>query len=402
MARPRFPGEALGLEQASPMSAPPVTVATIAAPGMAPSDGPNPRGWNAGRRKKLLVRAGIPGLIVGIAVAYWITSRPSGPGAGFVSGNGRIEATEIDVATKLSGRVLEILVDEGDFVRVGQPLAQMQVEVLDAQRDEARAQTQQAVTAVASAEAQVVARQSDTTSAQAMVGQRASELDAAQRRFARSETLTRSGALAVQEFDDDRARLRGAEAVLTGAQAQVSAAQAAVRAAQAQVVGAKSGVTASEATVARVEADIADSQLKSPRAGRVQYRVAQPGEVVAGGGTVLNLVDLGDVYMTFFLPETVAGKVAIGSEVRLVLDAAPQFTIPAKVTYVASTAQFTPKTVETASERQRLMFRVRAQIARDLLEKHLAVVKTGLPGVAWLKLEAGAKWPANLEIKLPE
>ena len=133
----------------------------------------------------------------------------------------------------------------------------------------------------------------------------------------------------------------------------------------------------------------------------MQYRIAQPGEVLAAGGKVLNLVDLGDVYMTFFLPETVVGKVPLGSEVHIVLDAARQYVIPAKVSYVASTAQFTLKTVETETERQKLMFRVKAQIDRDLLQKHLKVVKTGLPGMAWLKLDAQAQWPAELQVKLP-
>lgn len=353
-------------------------------------------------KKRVVVTGGLAMVAGVMGLLAWTVFKPSGPGAGFVSGNGRIEATDIDIATKLAGRVLEILVNEGDFVQAGQPLAQMQVDVLDAQRDQARAQSRQAVTAVASAEAQVVARQSDTAAAQAMVGQRASELDAAQRRLARTETLAKQGAAPVQELDDDRARVRSAEAVLTGAQAQVSAARAAVKAEQAQVVGANSGVEATEATVARVEADLRDSRLTSPRAGRVQYRIAQPGEVLASGGKVLNLVDLSDVYMTFFLPETVVGRVALGSEVHLVLDAAPQYVIPAQVSYVASTAQFTPKTVETASERQKLMFRVKAQIGRELLQKHLKLVKTGLPGVAWLKLDAQAKWPAKLEVKLPE
>ncbi len=102
----------------------------------------------------------------------------------------------------------------------------------------------------------------------------------------------------------------------------------------------------------------------------MQYRIAQPGEVLASGGKVLNLVDLSDVYMTFFLPETVVGRVALGSEVHIVLDAAPQYVIPARVSYVASTAQFTPKTVETASERQKLMFRVKARIDPALLQKN--------------------------------
>jgi HlyD family secretion protein len=134
----------------------------------------------------------------------------------------------------------------------------------------------------------------------------------------------------------------------------------------------------------------------------VQYRIAQPGEVLGNGGKVLNLVDLGDVYMTFFLPETAAGRVALGSDVHVVLDAAPQYVIPAKVSFVASTAQFTPKTVETASERQKLMFRVKAQIDRELLRQHMKMVKTGLPGVAWIKLDPKAKWPTELEVKVVE
>ncbi len=105
--------------------------------------------------------------------------------------------------------------------------------------------------------------------------------------------------------------------------------------------------------------------------------------------------------MTFFLPEQAAGRVALGTEVHIVLDAAPQYVIPASVSFVASTAQFTPKTVETASERQKLMFRVKAQISPELLQKHLTQVKTGLPGVAWIKLDPDAKWPANLEVKVP-
>jgi HlyD family secretion protein len=108
------------------------------------------------------------------------------------------------------------------------------------------------------------------------------------------------------------------------------------------------------------------------------------------------------VYITFFLPETVAGRVALGSEVRIILDAAPEYVIPATVSFVASAAQFTPKTVETASERQKLMFRVRAQISQELLRKHLNQVKTGLPGVAWVKLDAKAEWPQNLSVRVPE
>lgn len=350
------------------------------------------------------VRKFIPALalVAAVALGYyaWSALRNHGPNEGLASGNGRIEATEVDVATRLAGRVEDILVREGDFVSAGQPLARMQIDSLQAQRDEAVARYQQALQAVAGAEAQVALRDSDHQAAQALVVQRESELDAAQRRLVRSETLAREGASSGQELDDDRAKARSAQAAVVATKAQVAAARAAITAARTQVTGAQSSVAAAKASVARVDADLADSLLKAPRAGRVQYRVAQPGEVLGAGGKLLNLVDLTEVYMSFFLPETVVGKVALGSEVRIVLDAAPQFVIPARVSFVSSTAQFTPKTVETVSERQKLMFRVKAQIDRELLMKHLQQVKTGLPGVAWVKIDPQAAWPLPLEKKV--
>ena len=352
--------------------------------------------------KKWLIPAAIVAALVVAGFATWKMLRPTGPGEGFISSNGRIEATEIDVSTKFSGRVHDILVADGDFVTAGQVLANMQVQTLEAQRDEAQAKHQQSIAGVASAEAQVSARASDRQAVLALVAQRASELDAAQRRLARSETLTREGASSGQELDDDRARVSGVQAAVVAAKAQVQAAQAAIGAARAQVAGARSTVDAAAATVTRIKVDIKDSALVAPRDGRVQYRIAQPGEVLAPGGKVLNLVDLGDVYMTFFIPETAAGKLALGSEVHLILDAAPQYVIPATISFVASSAQFTPKTVETASERQKLMFRVRAQIGRELLQKNLKQIKTGLPGMVWLKLDAQAPWPAELATRVPQ
>jgi len=133
----------------------------------------------------------------------------------------------------------------------------------------------------------------------------------------------------------------------------------------------------------------------------VQYRVAQPGEVVGAGGRVINMVDLSDVYMTFFLPTALAGRVAMGTEVRLVLDAIPQYVIPAQVSFISDVAQFTPKTVETANEREKLMFRIRAQIPVELLKKYITQVKTGLPGVAYVLIEPNQAWPEHLRVKLP-
>lgn len=331
---------------------------------------------------------------------YWRSLQAAGYGEGFVSGNGRIEATEVDVATRQPGRVLDILVNEGSFVQAGDELAHMQIDTLLAQRAEAQALYDQAVNNVQTAQAQVAARESDRTAALALVAQRESELGLARQSLARTEKLVAGGATSRQTLDEHRAAVVGAQAVLEAARAQVAAAQAAVHAAQSQVISSGSAVAAAQATIKRIQADIDDSVLKAPRDGRVQYRIAQPGEVLGAGGKVLNLVDLADVYMTFFLPETVAGRVALGADVRLVLDAAPGYVIPAKVSYVSSVAQFTPKTVETASERQKLMFRVKAQIDPGLLRRHLEQVKTGLPGVAWLKIDADTPWPEALTVNV--
>lgn len=381
--------------QAAPAEAPVPSAPVV--PSAAAAQAASPPAW----KSKLIIGVLVLAVVVA-GIGAWYVLRPTGPGPGFFSGNGRIEATEIDVATKLAGRVDSIAVREGDFVQAGQVLATMRDDTLQAQRDEARAHQQQATDNVAGMQAQVAMRESDEVAARAVVTQRASELDAARRRLARSETLARAGAASIQELDDDRARMHGAEAALAAVRAQVVAADAAISAARAQVVGARSAVAAALATTARIDVDLADSALRAPRAGRVQYRVAEAGEVLPAGGKVLNLIDVSDVYLTFFLPEEAAGRVAIGSEVRLVLDAARGYVLPATISFVASAAQFTPKTVETASERQKLMFRVKAQLGRQLLLQHRMQVKTGVPGVAWVRLDATQPWPVELALKVPQ
>jgi HlyD family secretion protein len=182
----------------------------------------------------------------------------------------------------------------------------------------------------------------------------------------------------------------------------VSAARAAIEAARTSIIQAQTRVDAAQATERRILADIDDSELKAPRDGRIQYRVAEPGEVLAAGGRVLNMVDLSDVYMTFFLPTEQAGLLALGSEARIVLDAAPNMVVPAHISFVASVAQFTPKTVETSDERLKLMFRVKARIPPELLEQHLEYVKTGLPGMAYVRLDSQQAWPDTLTVRLPQ
>ncbi|SEP84944.1 HlyD family secretion protein [Faunimonas pinastri] len=355
----------------------------------------------AGLKKRWL------GLIVALLVAIgayygWQHFKPGELPRSIASGNGRIEATEIDISTRTAGRISKIEVDEGAFVTAGQVLARMDTQQLDAQHREAEAQLQRAEISVQTAGSMVTQRQAERTAAVAVVAQRVAEQDAAEGRLGRSVKLAANDNVSRQTLDDDRAKAQGAKAAVGAANAQLAASDAAISAAQSQVIDAKASVEAAKATIERIQADIEDSALKAPRDGRVQYRVAQPGEVLSAGGRVLNLVDLGDVYMTFFLPTEQAGKVAIGSDVRLILDAAPQYVLPAKVTFVADVAQFTPKTVETAEERQKLMFRIRARISPELLKKYIRQVKTGLPGMAYVRLDPDAEWPANLQGKLAQ
>jgi HlyD family secretion protein len=345
---------------------------------------------------KKTITTAVAVLVAAAAVVVWFVMRPKALPDGFASGNGRIEATEIDVAAKIAGRLKDIHVLEGDFVKAGQVVAQMDVATLEAQLEEARAKSNRAVQAVATSDSMVNVRKSDKAAAEAVVVQREAELDAAQRRLVRSEVLSKEGAETLQKLDDDRATVRSAEAALTAAKAQVAAAQAAIAAAETEAIGARAEVSAVNATIDRISADIDDSRLTAPRDGRVQFKITQPGEVLGAGGKVLNLVDLTDVYMTFFLPEAIAGRLPIGAEARIVLDAAPQWVIPAKVTFVADVAQYTPKTVETETERQKLMFRVRAHIPPELLQEHIELVKTGLPGIAYVRWQNDATWPDSL------
>jgi HlyD family secretion protein len=308
----------------------------------------------------------------GAGLAWW-RLRPLPLPAGFAVGNGRIEATQIDIATKLPGRIKDVLAAEGDFVESGQVVARMDTQVQEAELRQAEAQVSQARNAV--------------ETAKAVVAQRESELIFARNTLKRSEDLVNKGFISPQKLDGDRTAMLTAKSGLV--------------AARSQVVQAESAIEAAQASVERIKADLEDSVLKAPRAGRVQYRLAEAGEVLAAGGKVVSILDLSDVYMTLFLPEATAGRLAIGAQARLVLDMAPQYVIPAKVGFVAAEAQFTPKTVETAAERQKLVFRVKAQIDPELLRKYRTRVKSGLPGVAYVQVNPSAPWPPNLEVKLP-
>ena len=304
----------------------------------------------------------------GGAGAWYFASRSRTLPPGFASGNGRIEATQVDVATKAAGRVLDVRAEEGDFVQAGQIVAQMDVEETAAALRTADAQAAQA-------------RQSRDTATH-VVEQRKGELDLAAKELERQETLVAKGFATEQKVDQYRTTKLTAAAALAAAQSSLAASESAIRAA--------------EAEVDRLKRMVADGTLVAPKSGRVIYRLAEPGEVLAAGGKVLTLIDLSDVYMTIFLPASQAGTLALGAEARLLLEPLPDRAVPASVSFVSARGQFTPKQVETQSERDRMMFRVKLRIARTLVEKYLEHVKTGVTGVGYVRLDPKAEWPSWL------
>jgi HlyD family secretion protein len=320
-------------------------------------------------KKMILISLGVVAVAGGIA-AWVLLSKPALP-AGFAGGNGRLEAREVDVVAKYPGRLKEVLVDEGDTVDAGQVVATIDTEPLEAQ--------------LRSAQAQIREAQDNLRSAQAQVKVRQAEYDYATKQYKRSSELVKTGAVSKQELDVDIAK--------------VDASQANVASAQAQSIRAQSAIDAATGTADRLQAEIKDNTLRAPVRARVESRVAEPGEVVGPGGLVLTTYDLSDVYMYVFLPTSTAGKLALGTEARIVLDAMPQYPIRAYVSYVSSAAQFTPKTVETAEERHNLSFRVKLQIDKDRLRPYEKLVKSGIPGMGYVRFNEGAAWPEQLQVK---
>lgn len=303
------------------------------------------------------------------AVGWYVWDRSTGGlPDGFATGNGRLEADQIDIATKVPGRVAEVRVSEGQLVQPGEVLAVMDTREMDAQ--------------VARAKADAARAASQVEEVRAVIEQRRAEKTLAEEEFARASQLAERGVTSQAVADQQKTRLATAEAALNVALAQLNTAER--------------GVEAANALVAQYETQVADATLTAPVLGRVLYRLAQPGEVLGGGGKVITLLDLSQVYMEVFLPADQAMRTGLGAEARIRLDSIP-YAIPAYVSFVSPEAQFTPKQVETAAEREKLMFRVKVRLPEELVKAYIDQVKTGLRGVAYIRL-AGAEdlpWPAE-------
>jgi HlyD family secretion protein len=302
---------------------------------------------------------------------YWDAQRTAVP-AGIAWGNGRMQATLVDVAAKEPLRVKEILVSEGDLVQPGQVLVRLDTVTLESQLAEANASVAAAEQKLAIAKSAIVRRQS--------------EIRLAKIELERSGKLVADRAGSQREYDVRKMTLESTTASLAEEQAKLETA--------------KKDVLVAQANVNTAQTRIDDATLTAPVLGRVLYRLAEPGEVLAAGGKALTLVNLNDVYMEVFLIATDASKVKIGAEGRITLDYQPGVSAPAYVSFVSPEAQFTPKQVETRSERDKLMFRVKLQVPKNLVTHYIDSIKTGVRGVGYVKVNSDATWPKWLEENL--
>jgi HlyD family secretion protein len=306
-----------------------------------------------------------------VVVRVW-KARQSALPAGIVSGNGRIEAKLVDIVAKEPLRVKEILVDEGALVKADQVLVHLDTATLEASLAEANANIAAAQEQVAVANAGIVKQESEIKLTEIEVG--------------RAQRLVAEGAGSQRELDVRRTKLATGRAGLAEAQATLKTA--------------REKVDAARASAATIQTRIDDATLRSPVTGRVLYRLAEAGEVLGAGGKALTLVNLEDVYMEIFLPSDQAAALKIGSEGRITVDYDPNRPVEGYVSFVSPEAQFTPKQVETKSEREKLMFRVKIQLPKELSAQYVEHIKTGIRGMGYVKVKPSAVWPARLQKNL--
>lgn len=322
--------------------------------------------------RKILLAPLLIILVIAAAAGWYFLQSPDLPD-GLYSTNGRLEAEQVQVATKTSGRVAEVLVEEGQLVHQGDVLARMDSQQLLAQKREAEAQIKAAELAYEEADAGIEQRQAQLTLATRELERAKSMVS---RKLASDETLDQ----AQTEYDSAKAALRLATATANRASASIDAARA---------------------SLSELMTFLDDTNITAPRDGRVQYVLARAGEVLSAGGRVITLLDISDVYMTVFLPAEVAGKLNLNDEAKLVLDPFSEYVVPARVSFVAADAQFTPKAVETAEQRNNLMFRVKLNIEPSLLKRYEDMVKTGIRGVGYVRTSPQTPWTEALSKPLP-
>jgi HlyD family secretion protein len=325
--------------------------------------------------KKQLIAGLLLVLTLGTVIAYRVHAQnaykhaPSG-------GSATLEGTEAVVAAKVGGRLVEVLVQEGDRVKAGQVVARLDCEDQQATLVIAEARVKQAEAQVAVAEKGVV---NAKAAAQAVAAQvavasaRQTSVDIqhkhAERDLDRAATLNKNGVTTPVDLDRAETAQNGLEAEAKAASANVAAANLSARAqasgvgtADAQVTLARAGLEAATAEQGRAKLAVAECALKAPHDGTVVARLHEPGAVLAPGARVLTLIDLTTIKATFFLPNAELARARPAAKAEVKVDTYPTRVFTGTVTRVASEAEFTPRNVQTREDRDRLVYGVEVSI----------------------------------------
>ena len=298
----------------------------------------------------------------------WEASRLALP-KGISSGNGRVEAELVQIATKEPLRVKEIRVDQGAAVHLGEVLVVMDTTTLEAQKQE----TEQNVAAIREQEAII----------KATIARSKALIELAKIEVDRSKNLVGRRAGSQRELDLRRTALQTASASLQEEEAKLRTIEQDVKVAQAKV--------------AEIQTRVNDATLKSPIEGRVLYRLVEVGDVLAAGGKALTLVDLADAHLEIYVPSDEAAFLKIGAEARVVMDYCPAVALPAYVSFVSPQAEFTPGHVDRPIEQERLALRVKLRVPKEIVESNIEMVKTGLGAVGYVRANESVQWPKWLQ-----
>ena len=315
-------------------------------------------------------------ILGGVAVAggwWWYRHQMEQLPKGIVMMNGRLELGRMDVASLYPGRIEALPVREGQEIAAGQLVARLSSEEIQAQLQAAQAARERATQTVSRARAETAARKER---------QGLAELE-----LKNAQALNNDALVSSVEVERRQRAAAGETAAVNASRAAEAEGLAAIREAEAQVQ--------------RVTSVCNDLEIRAPQAGRIEYRIAELGRVIPPGGKVVTMLDPSDAYMSLFLPITTLGQVRIGSEARVMLDGIDA-VFPAKVSFISSEAQFTPKYVETKDERTKMMYRVKLQLSPDLAVQYKDLLKGGLTGNGYVLLTNQVAWPPHLREHLPE
>jgi HlyD family secretion protein len=329
-------------------------------------------------------------LVTLVAAAVTGLACDEGPPSDVLRVSGHVEATEVYVAAEASGPLLELAVAEGDRVEAGTTLARLDTLDTELLLDRARAERGAAAAQlallragartedVAQARAQVAAAEAEVTAVEA-------EVVAAARDLERFEGLLRANAGAAKPRDDARARLDGARARQRAAEARVQAALEALARLEAgnrreEVEAGRARVASADAQIAVLEKTLRDAEVVSRVSGVVTGTLVERGEIVARGMPLVVVTDLDRAWANLFVPEPMVPRVTIGQAATVLTDA-PGVTLEGTVTYVSPNAEFTPRNVQTADERSKLVYRIKVTV-----DNREGILKPGMPVDAELAL----------------